>query len=67
MIGDPVNLAAKLDKPGRGLNAGLVTTAETLNLATVQDFKLSLNNKHVSAVGVAGVSEAVDLAFVAAG
>ena len=66
VIGDPVNLAAKLDKHGKGLSAGLVTIAETLNLATMQDFKLSLNYKHVSAAGVAGVPEAVDLAFVAA-
>ena len=66
VIGDPVNLAAKLDKHGKGLNAGIVTTAETLALATTQDFKSSLNYKYVSAAGVAGVSEAVDLAFVTA-
>ena len=66
VIGDPVNLAAKLDKHGKSLNAGIVTTADALALAVGQDFKLSLNYKHVPAAGVAGVSETVDLAFVAA-
>lgn len=66
VIGDPVNLAAKLDKHGKSLNAGIVTTADALALAVGQDFKLALNYKRVSAAGVAGVSETVDLAFVAA-
>ena len=66
VIGDPVNLAAKLDKHGKSLNAGIVTTADALTLAAGQDFKSSLNYKRVPATGVAGVSEAVDLAFVAA-
>ncbi len=66
VIGDPVNLAAKLDKHGKQLNAGIVTTADALALAAGQDFESSLNYKHVSAAGVAGVSETVDLAFVPA-
>ncbi len=66
VIGDPVNLAAKLDKHGKSLNAGIVTTADALALAVGQNFKLSLNYKRAPAAGVAGVSETVDLAFVAA-
>ena len=66
VIGDPVNLAAKLDKHGKALNAGIVTTAETLDIAADQDFQSSVNYKRISAAGIAGVSEAVDLAFVAA-
>ena len=66
VIGDPVNLAAKLDKHGKGLNAGIVTTADTFDLAAAQNFKSSLKYKRVAAAGVAGVSETVDLAFVVA-
>ena len=66
VIGDPVNLAAKLDKHGKSLNARIMTTAETLNLATRQDFELTENYKQVMTSVVADVPEPVDLAYVSA-
>ena len=66
VIGDPVNLAAKLDKHGKGLNARIMTTAATLERAERQKFEPSLNYRHIAASDVADVSAPVDLAYVAA-
>lgn len=66
VIGDPVNLAAKLDKHGKDLNAQIMTTAETLDRAVDQDFEPALNYKRIAASNVADVSAPVDLAYVSA-
>ncbi len=66
VIGDPVNLAAKLDKHGKGLNAQIMTTAETLNRAAGENFEPSLNYKRLPASAVADVLAPVDLACVTA-
>jgi len=61
VIGDPVNLAAKLDEHGKSLRARLVTTAQTLERARRQDFEDSLNYQQYPATNVADVAEPVDL------
>ncbi len=66
VIGDPVNLAAKLDKHGKGLNAQIMTTAETLDRAVGQKFEPSLNYERTVASDIDDVSEPVDLAYVTA-
>ena len=67
VIGDPVNLAAKLDKHGKGLNAQIMTTTETLDRAVDQNFEPSLNYQRIVASDVADVTAPVDLAYVSTG
>ena len=66
VIGDPVNLATKLDKHGKSLNASIVMTAETMDFAVRQGFRTSRRYKRAAASDVAGVSGPVDLLYLTA-
>lgn len=66
VIGDPVNLAAKLDKHGKGLRARIVTTCETMERAQRQDFAATLPFDESRGADVDDVAEKVDLAVVIA-
>lgn len=62
VIGDPVNLAAKLDKHGKSLNARIVTTQETLDRATRQDFVASSEFRAYAGAEIDDVAVPVDIA-----
>ena len=66
VIGDPVNLAAKLDKHGKRLSARIVTTAGTMDRAVRQGFRTSLDYRRAATSDVAGVSGPIDLVYVVA-
>ena len=66
VIGDPVNLAAKLDKHGKSLNARIVMTAETMDCAVRQGFRTSRQYRRAAASDVGGVSGPVDLLYLTA-
>lgn len=63
VIGDAVNLAAKLEKYAKVAQARIVVTAETLARASAQGFAAT-PQRRLGAVIVDGVGEAVDLAVL---
>ncbi|HEY0408939.1 MAG TPA: adenylate/guanylate cyclase domain-containing protein, partial [Candidatus Dormibacteraeota bacterium] len=67
VIGDAVNLAAKLEKHGKAEVAAALLPVETLALAEVQGFRPSLPWQRRAGRTVAGVPEPVDLAVLPRG
>jgi adenylate cyclase len=64
VIGEPVNLAAKLEKHGKAEVAAAVLPAAILELAETQGFRPALAWEIRRARAVAGVSEPLDLALL---
>ena len=64
VIGEPVNLAAKLEKHGKTEAAAAVLPAAILELAETQGFRPALAWEIRRARAVAGVSEPLDLAVL---
>jgi adenylate cyclase len=67
VIGDAVNLAAKLEKHNSVLGSRAVTTAVTFAEAQRQGYRPAREPRHVPQARVEGVSQPVDLAVLAAG
>ena len=65
VIGDPVNLAAKLEKHNKELGAAGLTTAATLALAREQGFRPAGEPEIVAGCPVAGLDAPIDLAVLA--
>ncbi len=63
VIGDAVNLAAKLEKYAKVARARIIVTTETLTRAEAQGFAAT-PQRRLGAVAVDGVGEAVDLAVL---
>lgn len=61
VIGDAVNLSAKLVKHNQALGSEALATAETYTLAKAQGYKPPRPHRNVSASVVAGVTEPIDL------
>lgn len=61
VIGDPVNLAAKLEKHTKAEDAGAVVTAEGFRLARAQGYQTTANLECRPGRMVAGVEGALDL------
>jgi len=66
VIGDPVNLAAKLEKHNDVLGTRALTTRETLLTAGEQGYTLPAEPRAVPDSRVAGVSHALDVVVLAA-
>ncbi len=66
VIGDPVNLAAKLEKHTKVERVRGITTDDTLRLAVAQGFALPPDVEHRRACTVEGLDAAVDIAVVVA-
>ena len=64
VIGDPVNLAAKLDKHGKAFDARIIATAEALDRAIAQGFEPTLTYRRLPESIVADIFTPVDLAYV---
>jgi adenylate cyclase len=67
VIGEPVNLAAKLEKHGKAENAAAVMPAAVLALARAQGFRPALGWEIRPSRAVAGVPEPLDLAVLPRG
>jgi adenylate cyclase len=65
VIGDAVNLAAKLDKHSKAEQVRALTTAEAYDLALAQGFRTARPLERRLARRVDGVAEPVDLAVIA--
>ncbi len=65
VIGEPVNLAAKLEKQNKVEGARAMTTAETLARAEAEGFRPALPPEHLPARTVEGVESPVDLVVLA--
>ena len=66
VIGDPVNLAAKLDKHGKTLGARLITTRSTLAAARRQNYALPPPDRELQSVSVDGTDDAQDIVLMRA-
>lgn len=64
IIGDPVNLAAKLDKQCKVENCTILATEDALNLAVKQGFSSREHSRILNNRSVAGVAEPVNLAII---
>jgi len=64
VIGDPVNLSAKLDKHCKVLNCNFLTTIETYELAVKQGFKTSAKVEIAKQESVDGVKDKLDLVVI---
>jgi adenylate cyclase len=65
VIGDAVNLAAKLDKHSKAEQVRALTTAESYDLALAQGFSTARPLERRPAPKVDGVAGPVDLAVIA--
>ncbi len=65
VIGDAVNLAAKLEKHNKEVGAAGLTTVETLALAREQGFRPVTEPEILRNCAVGGVSQEIDLAVLA--
>jgi adenylate cyclase len=61
VIGDVVNLAAKLEKHTKSAGVRALATAETLELAGIQGFRSALNSGRRDRDDVPGISSPIDL------
>lgn len=65
VIGDPVNLAAKLEKHNKELGVAGLTTAQTLTLAKAQGYRPRGKLEAVTGCNVAGLNAPIDLVVLA--
>ncbi len=65
VIGDPVNLCAKLEKHNRTARSRALTTCEAFDLATQQNYAAPAARERHQEVAVEGVSAGVDLVVIA--
>jgi adenylate cyclase len=65
VIGDAVNLAAKLEKHNKSLGCRALTTAATMEAAVAQGYRPLDGRRHIAAVTVPAVAEPTDLVVVA--
>ena len=65
VIGDPVNLCAKLEKHNRTAQSRALTTYEAFDLATAQDYAPPATRERFQKVPVEGVPSGVDLVVIA--
>ena len=65
VIGDAVNLAAKLEKHNKDLGVAGLTTFETLELARSQGYRPRGDLEIARSCNVAGIVEPIDLAVLA--
>lgn len=61
VIGDAVNLSAKLEKHNKELGSEGVVTAEAYDLAIAQGYRPGGAERRIAGAGVAGVAEPLDL------
>ena len=66
VIGDPVNLAAKLEKHTKVERVGALCTAATLELARDQGYRPRASHEPLAQRVVAGVDQPLDLVALAA-
>ncbi len=66
VIGDPVNLCAKLEKHNRTALTRALTTCEAFDLAAQQGYAAPATRERRSQVAIEGVSAGVDLVVIAA-
>jgi adenylate cyclase len=66
VIGDPVNLAAKLEAHTKALGVGALATAETLAAAERQGYRPALPVRRLAAAAVGGTGRSIDLAVLEA-
>lgn len=66
VIGDPVNLCAKLEKHNRTASSRALTTCDAFDLAEQQGYHAPAMRERCAAVAVEGVSTGVDLVVIAA-
>ena len=64
-IGEPVNLAAKIEKQNKVEKVRALTTADTLRLAEAQGYMAPAAPEHRPARAVEGLTEPVDLVVLA--
>jgi adenylate cyclase len=65
VIGDAVNLAAKLEKHNKSLGCSALTTAATWELAVAQGYQPPGRHRVVAGASVPAVVDALDLVVVA--
>lgn len=65
VIGDPVNLAAKLEKHNKAEQVNALTTRATLDLAVKQGYKNAADKETRVGRDVAGVAQPIDLVVLA--
>ncbi|MGF1631935.1 MAG: adenylate/guanylate cyclase domain-containing protein [Kiloniellaceae bacterium] len=65
VIGDAVNLAAKLEKHNKELGARALCDRASYERALAQGFTPATENRHLAAVQVAGLGEPIDLVVIA--
>ena len=65
VIGEPVNLAAKIEKQNKVEKVRALTTADTLRLAEAQGYMAPAAPEHRPARAVEGLTEPVDLVVLA--
>ena len=65
MIGDAVNLSAKLEKENKERGVSAICDAKTYELALAQGYQPAAPRERVTGIDVGGVSHPVDLVVLA--